>query len=82
NLPPQVHTHLSNLLCVGIIPGPNQPKDLESFLSPLDNECANLAHGVETFNAQEQSLFALHAYIIFKLGDIITIKRYLSIKGH
>ncbi|KAH7917964.1 hypothetical protein BV22DRAFT_1187293 [Leucogyrophana mollusca] len=66
NLPPQVRTHLSNLLC---------PKDLESFLSPLDNE-------LETFDAQERSLFALHAYIIFKLGDIIAIEKYLGIKGH
>ncbi|KAH7911338.1 Transposase family tnp2-domain-containing protein, partial [Hygrophoropsis aurantiaca] len=82
NLPPQIRTHLSNLLCVGIIPGPNQPKDLESFLAPLDDECADLAHGVETFDAQKRALFALHAYIIFKLGDIIAIEKYLGIKGH
>lgn len=82
NLPPQIHTHLRNLICIGIIPGPKQPKDLESFLSPLDDESVELAYGVKTFNAIERSTFDLHAYVLFKLGDIIAIEKFLQIKGH
>lgn len=82
NLPPHIRTHLWNLICVGIIPGPRQPKDLKSFLSPLDDESVELAYGVKTFDAIERSTFDLRAYILFKLGDIIAIEKFLQIKGH
>jgi len=75
-------THINNLLCVGVIPGPHQPKDLESFLSPLDAECADLAFGIPTFDAAQKTLFDLHAYFLFKLGDIIAIQKFLGLKGH
>lgn len=28
NLPPEIRMHLEHLICVGVIPGPRQPKDL------------------------------------------------------
>ena len=82
NLPLNIRTHSKNLLCVGIVPGPHQPKDLGSFLMPLDNECAELAYGIQTFNTLQQVLFKMHAYIILKSGDIVAIKCFLNIKGH
>ena len=82
NLPPHIRTHLCNLICIGIIPGPQQPKDLTSFLTPLDDEAAKLAYGIPTFDTKEKTQFVLHAYIIFKLGDIIVIEKFLNIKGH
>lgn len=82
NLPPQIRTQLRNLICIGIIPGPHQPKDLGSFLCPLDNEMANLAYGVATFDVVEKSMFQMHAYIMFKLGDIIAVEKFMQIKGH
>ena len=41
-----------------------------------------LAYGIPTFDTKEKTQFVLHAYIIFKLGDIITIEKFLNIKGH
>ena len=82
NLPPKCRTRLDNLLCVGIIPGPHQPKDVGSFLCPLDDELAELACGVPTFDAATKSVFDLHAYNLFKLGDIVAIEKFLKIKGH
>ncbi|KAF8550334.1 hypothetical protein OG21DRAFT_1478565 [Imleria badia] len=70
NLPPQIRTRLCNLIYLGY------------FLSPLDDEMADLAYGVPTFDTVEQTMFQMHAYIIFKLGDIIAIKRFMQIKGH
>lgn len=35
NLPPDIRTHLKNLICVGIIPGPSFLKDITSFWFPL-----------------------------------------------
>ncbi|KAL4072415.1 hypothetical protein V8B97DRAFT_2023569 [Scleroderma yunnanense] len=40
------------------------------------------AYGVQTFDALQQALFKLHAYIILKSGDIIAIKHFLNLKGH
>jgi hypothetical protein len=47
NLPPKVRTRLENVLCVGVIPGPTQCKDLNSFLIPLVDELVQLEMGVE-----------------------------------
>ncbi|KAF9228535.1 hypothetical protein BS17DRAFT_683379, partial [Gyrodon lividus] len=82
NLPPEIRTHLRNLICVGVVPGPHQPKDLGSFLSPLDDKYAALANGIHTHNAQDEIEFSLHGYVIFKNGDILAIEKILNIKGH
>lgn len=82
NLPPTIRTHLENLICIGVISGPNAPKYLDSFLYPFDEECARLAHGVRTFNALTKMHFPLHAYRIFTLGDMVSINAELGIKGH
>ena len=79
NLPPQIRTHLTNLICVGIIP--NHPRDMASFLSPLDNELAELAFGIQTYHALEQILIDLHAYAILAHGDLVSIAKMLGVKG-
>ena len=79
NLPPQIRTHLENLICLGII---HKPKDLRSFLVPFDEECAQLARGVPTFDASCSELFNLHAYTILQHGDIKAVEEMLGIKGH
>ena len=65
-----------------IIPGPHQSKDLESFLAPLDDELALLADRIPTFDALTGCHFLLHAYTIFKNGDIVAMERVLNLKGH
>lgn len=82
NLPPTIRTHLEHLICLGVIPGPLQPKDLGSFLAPFDDECAELAHGTNCFDCVAQELFALHAYQLTEEGDIIAIEKFLGLKGH
>jgi len=82
NLDPHIRTQLKYLICVGIIPGPRQPKDVESFTAPLDNDLALLAHGVPTYDPLDNCHFPLRAYALFKLGDIIAIEKLLGIKGH
>jgi hypothetical protein len=82
NLPPEIRTHLSKLVCLGVIPGPRSPKDLSSFLCPFEEECVLLACGVPTFHSVKQQVFQLHAYNMFPQGDIIAIEKLLNIKGH
>ena len=79
NLPPQVRTHLENLICLSVI---HKPKDLGSFLVPFDEERVQLAMGVPTFDASDESLFDLHAFIILEHGDIVAIEEMLGLKGH
>jgi hypothetical protein len=40
-----------------------------------------LAYGVKIFHAVQQRLFKLHAYCLFKLGDIVAVEKFLNIKG-
>ncbi|KDQ51673.1 hypothetical protein JAAARDRAFT_62365 [Jaapia argillacea MUCL 33604] len=51
-------------------------------MAPFDDECARFAHGVETYDAQENEVFLLHGYDLFGQGDIITIEKLLGLKGH
>ncbi|KAJ3508428.1 hypothetical protein NMY22_g16620 [Coprinellus aureogranulatus] len=78
NLPPDVRTHAENLICVGVIPGPNHPKELKTFLHPLEDDLAKLAVGVKTYDAAEKEMFSLHAYQLLVGGDIIAIERGLG----
>ena len=71
--------HTSN---IGVIPGPHLAKDLNSFLIPFEEECVLLAQGVKTYDALTESSFDLHAYKLFQLGGIISIEKYLGLKGH
>ena len=82
NLPPEIRSHLSHVICVGVIPGPKAPKQVRTFLYPLENECAKLARGIPTRDFVDNTTFDLHAYNIFTSGDIIAIEKFLNIKGH
>ncbi|RPD74680.1 hypothetical protein L226DRAFT_448655, partial [Lentinus tigrinus ALCF2SS1-7] len=81
NLPPEIRTHLENLICLGVIGGPNQPKRVWTYLVPFEDELAQLARGVSTFDALSRSFFMLHVYCIFCLGDILAIQKLLNIRG-
>ena len=82
NLPPETRFHQDNILCVGVIPGPKKPHDMDSFLWPLVTELLKLAAGVVAFDALSQSLFLLRAHLILVCGDIPAISLLMSIKGH
>jgi len=79
NLPPNIRTHLEHIICLGLV---HNPKDLGSFLAPVDDELAKLALGVKTFDASTQELFDAHAYVILEHGDIVAVEGMLGIKGH
>lgn len=77
NLSPKTYTHLENLLCLGVILGPHQLKDLGSFLQLFDDECTALAYGVSSFDCVKQQVFDLHAYQLIEEGDIIAVEKFL-----
>ena len=74
--------HQNNIICVGAIPSPHSPKDINSFLQPLIDKLAELAKGVEAVDVVHGELFSLHAHLVAAGGDIPAISKLLEFLGH
>lgn len=74
------------MICVGVIPRPQQFKDLYSFLIPLLEELLEIELGVETDEFlpgnPSKSHLIFRAFLIIVFGDIPAVAKMLSIKGH
>ncbi|KAF8752888.1 Transposase family tnp2 [Rhizoctonia solani] len=81
NLPPSIRTRLENILCLGVIPGPRTPKELDTFLEPFIDELEELARGVPAFNAANRHPFVLRAYLIAAFGDMPAVAKMMEMKG-
>jgi hypothetical protein len=83
SLPPTIRTQLHHCLSLGVIPGPREPKHLNSFLHPLYIECVMGAQGVPTWISEGSELrrFDLHFYLIFGSGDIKALQKVRCTKG-
>jgi hypothetical protein len=82
NLPPELRFLKEYIFYLGLVPGPNKPKDMDSFLWPTIQELLTLAAGVRAFDTLESVIFALHAYLIIVFGDIPAISMIMKMKGH
>ena len=82
NLPPEIRVLIHNILCVGVVPGPNKPKDFDSFLWPLVEEALKLILRIVAFDVTREELFKLHAYFILGFGDMPAITMIMRMKGH
>lgn len=69
NLPLTERVKPENMLCIGIVPGPELAIDLDSFLKPLIDELATLGEGVSCWHAERQSTFTLRAHLVLVTGD-------------
>ncbi|KAF7347089.1 hypothetical protein MVEN_01462900 [Mycena venus] len=78
----QLRFLLEYILALGVIPGPNKPKDSDSFLWPAIQELLRLAAGVRAFDVLSGKLFALRAYLILVFGDIPAVSMFMRMKGH
>jgi tnp2 family transposase len=72
---------ISNIIPFSIIPGPNQPKDFNSFLFPLKVELDEMARGVDAYDGREKKIFELHAYLVMATGDMPAVKHISYMKG-
>lgn len=79
---PQIRFWARNVLCLGVIPGPNKLMDFDSFFWPAMEEFLKLACGVQAFDLLEQKHFWLHAYLIICFGDIPAMSMVMRMKGH
>jgi hypothetical protein len=81
NLPPEERTKLSNIIPLAIIPGPKAPKDFNSFLRPVVDDCKQLALGEWALDITSNETFKLRAYPISFHGDMVAVKHVMNFKG-
>ncbi|CEL58469.1 hypothetical protein RSOLAG1IB_12138 [Rhizoctonia solani AG-1 IB] len=82
NLPPEERICVENMICVGVIPGPQCPNDINSFLQPLIDELRELARGVAAVDVNQRKLFSLRAHPLTIFGDIPALTKVLEFIGH
>ena len=82
NLPPEERSHDNNAICIGEVPGPEKPKDMDSFLYPAVQELLKLAAGIRAYDVIEEEIFILRAYLLTIFGDIPAVSMLLRMKGH
>jgi hypothetical protein len=82
NFPPEIRTRLGKIFCTGLIPGIKAPKDSDSYLLPVVEELLQLAKGVPAFDARQQRMFTLFAYLLLVFGDMPAVAKLLRLKGH
>lgn len=70
NLRPEIRFKQENVILVGLIPGPREPKDTNSFFRPLIDEFKVLSQGVEASDGSSKERFKLRAYITLVGGDM------------
>ena len=81
NLPPELQVHVKHLLALGVIPGPNKPAEIDSFLIPLHEELFQLAKGVDAYDIQSKKSFLLHAFLLLIFGDFPAVSMVMNMKG-
>ena len=74
-------SHAEHILALGVIPGPNKPARIDSFLIPLQEELYQLAKGVEAHDIQTKQLFLLHAFLLIIFADFPAIAMLMNMKG-
>lgn len=82
NLSPSIRSQLEYALCLGVIPGPNSPKEIDTFFEPFIQELEQLAHGVPAYDTISGRSFHLHAYLLACFGDMPAVAKMMCIKGH
>ncbi|KAG8725154.1 hypothetical protein FRC09_007143 [Ceratobasidium sp. 395] len=81
NLPPTIRFQLEHILCLGVIPGPKEPKEIGTFLQPLIDELDELAAGVPAWDGLNNRAFCLRAYLIACFGDMPAVAKLMCMKG-
>ena len=83
NLPPHLRYSLKNMLPLAFIPGPTEPKNLQSFFEPFIREIedTNEGDGVE-FTFFDGVTRRIRLHILWFAGDLPAVKKLSGIKGH
>ena len=82
NLPAEIRYQTNNVIIPFIIPGPQSPGDIESFMYPLFEDMAKANEGIWMWDAIDSSYFVNHAHICMILGDMLGSAKMSGMAGH
>lgn len=82
NFPPEMRFKRRNVIVVGVVPGPNGPKEPDSFLKPMIDEFKLLSdREVRTWDAGTQENFTLHAHLVMVSTDMSARTKLMRLMG-
>lgn len=83
NLSPKIRMLREHVLLLGIIPGPNNPRDICSFLHVFIEQMIDLGtNGIRAWDCLRQEWFRLRAYLCFVVGDLPAMASMMCSIGH
>lgn len=66
------------MILVGVIPGPKNPDNIDSFLELLIEEFELLDKGCMAYNGCTGEVFRLHAYIVTVTADQVAREKLMG----
>jgi hypothetical protein len=81
NLPPTVRTQNRYVFSLGVIPGPREPKHLDSYCWPFYLECRRGIQGIRTYHTIKHSFFPLRFFVPHAFGDLIAVIKMKGTRG-
>ncbi|TFY59006.1 hypothetical protein EVG20_g7947 [Dentipellis fragilis] len=83
DLAPDLRYKKANILPGGFIPGPNKPKNLDSFLFPgLHHLAALQKEGLRVWDASKSKVVSDHPFLAYKLADTPAMTQLTGRVGH
>lgn len=82
NLPPWSRSKMAKVLPVMIIPGPNSPVSVTSFLDPLVAELESLSSDGMEVEMWDGITGNVRVHLLFALGDLPAIAKLCHLRGH
>ncbi|CAG8682702.1 46280_t:CDS:10 [Gigaspora margarita] len=82
NIPLEDRVKRENLLIAAIIPGPNCPKNFNSFMRPIIDELKKLEDGIICWDGWKQERFILRAFVPIWCGNIPANSKLMCVTGH
>lgn len=82
NLPPEIRYKSENVIINFATPGPNSPRDIESFIRPLFEEMAQGSEGIWIWDALDSAYILIKACIAIGAGDMLGSAKINGMAGH
>lgn len=83
DMAPNKRYKIANIMMGGLIPGPNKPKNLDSFLYPsLYHVCAIMNEGLPIWDALDRTLYNSNPFLALALADGPGMSYLNGLVGH
>ena len=82
NLAPHLRYKIGNMITLSMIPGPNQPKNLVSFLDPFLEEMKDLGVNGRMASFPDGSSRLVRVFVVNWLADLPAVAKLALLRGH